>query len=54
MVHDTRGCRKDNEAELTRWEEFHDPFLKIGNTDVVAGGDNTGFIDSGQISANIN
>lgn len=50
MVHNTRRRRKNNVAELTRREQLDDPFLKIGYADIVAWGDDAGFVnaDDGQ------
>ena len=46
VVHDTsRGC-EDNVTELTRWQQLDDPLLEIGETDVVAGRDNTSLVET--------
>ena len=46
VVHDAgRGC-EDDVTELTRGEELDDPLLEIGNADIVAGGDDAGFVNS--------
>jgi len=46
VVHDSRGCGKNNIAELTRWQQLDNPLLKIGNANVVAGRDDASLIDS--------
>ena len=46
VVKDSRRRREHNVTELTRWQELDDPLLKIGNTDVVARGDDAGFVDT--------
>lgn len=51
MIHDSRRGCEDDEPELAGGEEFDDPFLEIGDADVVAGGDNACFIDSGKRDA---
>jgi hypothetical protein len=46
VVHDTsRGC-EDNVTELTRWQQLDDPLLKIGETDVVTGRNDTSLIET--------
>jgi len=47
MVHDPRrGCQNDI-AELTRGQQLDNPFLKVADADVVAGGDDAGFVKAG-------
>ena len=46
MIHDTGRCGQNNEAELTGRKQLHDPLLEVVDADVVAGGDDTGFIDT--------
>jgi hypothetical protein len=46
VVHDTsRGC-EDDVTKLTRWQQLDDPLLEIGETDVVAGRDDTSLIET--------
>jgi len=46
VVHDTsRGCENDI-TELTRWQQLDDPLLEIGETDVVAGRDDTSLVET--------
>jgi hypothetical protein len=45
VVHDTGGGGEDDVAELTRGHELDDPLLEITELDVVARGDDTGFVD---------
>jgi hypothetical protein len=46
VVHDTgRGC-EDDVTELTRWQQLDDPLLQIGETDVVAGRDDTSLVET--------
>lgn len=46
VVHDTGGGGEDNVTELTGREQLDDPLLKVGETDVVAGGDDTGLVEA--------
>ena len=46
VVHDTGGGGQDDETELTGGKELDDPLLNIAELDVVAGGDDTGLVDT--------
>lgn len=46
MVHDAGRGGQDNVAELTGGQELDNPLLKIGETDVVAGVDDTGLVEA--------
>jgi hypothetical protein len=46
VVHDTSGGGQDNVAELTGGKELDDPLLEISETDVVAGADDTGLVET--------
>ena len=46
VVHDTGRGGQDDVAELTRGQQLDDPLLEIGETDVVAGGDDTGLVQA--------
>jgi len=46
VVHDTGRGGEDHVSELTGWQELHNPLLEIGQTDVVAGGDDTGLVEA--------
>ena len=46
VVHDTSGGGQDDVTELTRGEELDNPLLDIAELDVVAGGDDTGLVDT--------
>jgi hypothetical protein len=48
VVHDAgRGCQHDV-AELTGGQQLDDPLLKVGQADVVAGGDDTSLVEAVQ------
>lgn len=46
VVHDTGGSGQDDVAELTRGQQLDNPLLEIGETDVVAGRDDTGLVQA--------
>lgn len=46
VVHDTSGGGQDNVTELTGGKELDNPLLEIGETDVVAGADDTGLVET--------
>ena len=46
VVHDTSRGGEDNVAELTGGQQLDDPLLEVGETDVVAGGDDTGLVQA--------
>lgn len=46
VVHNTRRSCENNISELSGREELDDPFLEIGDADVVAGRDDAGFVDA--------
>jgi hypothetical protein len=46
VVHDTGGGGEDNVTELTGREQLDNPLLEVGETDVVAGGDDTGLVEA--------
>lgn len=46
MVHDTSGGGKNDETELTSWEELDNPLLEVVKTDVVAWGDDTSLVEA--------
>ena len=46
VVHDTGRGGQHDVAELTRGQQLDDPLLEIGETDVVAGGDDTGLVQA--------
>ena len=46
VVHNTGRCGKHDVAELTRWQQLHDPLLEVREAHVVAGGDDTGLVDA--------
>lgn len=59
MVHDTSRGGEDDVAELTGGKESDNPLLEVTELDVVAGGDDTGLVEtidaedvSGEISRN--
>jgi hypothetical protein len=46
VIHDTsRGCENDI-TELTRWQKLDNPFLKVGETDVVSWRDDTSLVEA--------
>jgi hypothetical protein len=46
VVHDSSRGGKDNEAELTRWEEVVDPGFNVSLLDVEAGRNDTALVES--------
>jgi hypothetical protein len=46
VVHDTGGGGQDNVTELTGGKELDNPLLEVTETDVVAGGDDTGLVEA--------
>ena len=46
VVHDTGRGGEDDVAELTGREQLDNPLLEVGETDVVAGGDDTGLVEA--------
>lgn len=46
VVHDTSGGSENNVTELTGREQLDNPLLEVGETDVVAGGDDTGLVEA--------
>lgn len=46
VVHDARRGGEDNVSELTRRQQLDDPFLKVPDANIVAGGDDAGFVES--------
>lgn len=46
VIHNARRGREHNEPELSRRAQLVDPFLEVGETDVVTGGDHAAFVDS--------
>jgi hypothetical protein len=48
VIHDTSRCGQNDIAELTSWQQLDDPLLEIGQTDVVAGRDDTSLVETRQ------
>ena len=46
VVHDTSRGGQDDETELTRGKQLDDPLLHVAELDVVAGGDDTGLVQT--------
>lgn len=46
VVHDAGRGGEDDIAELTGREQLDNPLLKLGEADVVAGGDDTGLVEA--------
>lgn len=46
VVHDTSGGGQDDVAELTSRQQLDNPLLEVGETDVVAGGDDTSLVET--------
>lgn len=46
VVHDTGGGGQDNVAELTGGQQTDSPLLEVCKLDVVAGGDDTGLVET--------
>ena len=47
VVHYTRRSCEHNIAKLTGRKKLDNPFLKICNADIEAGGDDAGFVETG-------
>jgi len=47
VIHDSRRSCQNDIAELTRGQQLDNPFLKVADADVVAGGDDAGFVKAG-------
>lgn len=45
VVHDAGRGGQHNVAELTRWQQLDDPFLKVADADIVPRGDHSGLVD---------
>lgn len=46
VVHDTSRGGEDNVAELTGGQQLDNPVLEVGETDVVAGRDDTSLVET--------
>lgn len=46
MIHDARAGGENDVAELTRWKQLDNPFLHVWKSDVVAGRNDTGLVES--------
>lgn len=46
VVHDSGRGGQDDIAELTGGQQLDDPLLEVGQADVVAGGDDTGLVET--------
>ena len=46
VVHDTGRGGEDDITELTSGEKLDNPLLELGETDVVAGGDDTALVEA--------
>jgi len=46
VVHDTGGGGQDHVSELTGGQELDDPLLEIAETNIVAGGNDTGLVET--------
>jgi len=46
VVHDTSTGGEDDVAKLTRWQQLHHPLFEVPELDVVAGGDDTGLVET--------
>jgi hypothetical protein len=51
VVHDTSAGGEDDVAELTGRKELDNPFLEVGELDVVARADDTGLVEAGDMLA---
>lgn len=45
VIHDARRSCKNDKAKLSGGQELYNPFLEIGDANIVARGDDTGFVD---------
>lgn len=46
VIHDAGRGGKDNVTELTRWQQLHNPLLKVIELDVVARRDDASLVDA--------
>jgi hypothetical protein len=46
MVHNAGRGGENDVAELTRWEQLDNPLLQVTESDVVAGRDDTGLVET--------
>ena len=46
VIHNTGGGGQDDIAELTGGQQLDDPLLEVGETNVVAGGDDTSLVET--------
>jgi hypothetical protein len=46
VVHDASGGGQDDVTELTGGQQLDNPLLEVTETDVVAGGDDTGLVET--------
>ena len=46
VVENTSGCSENYVAKLTRWQKLDDPFLEITELNIVAGADDTSFVNA--------
>jgi hypothetical protein len=46
VVHDTSRGGEHDVSELTRWQQLDNPLLEVGETDVVAGRDDTSLVET--------
>lgn len=45
VIHDARRSCKNDKAKLSGGQELYNPFFEIGDANIVARGDDTGFVD---------
>ena len=50
VIHDTSRSSKDDESELTRWQELDNPLLEIGEADVESRRDDTSLVEAIKMS----
>jgi len=53
VVHDASRGGQDDVSKLTRWQKLDNPLLKVAETDVVAGGDDTSLVETLEYISNI-
>ena len=46
VIHNTGRGGENDVAELTRWEQLDNPLLEVTESDVVAGRDDTGLVET--------
>jgi hypothetical protein len=46
VIHNAGRCGQDDVTELTRWQQLDNPLLEVSELNIVAGGDDTGLVET--------